>query len=403
MNTTTTTLDFPIQVRNNVHFMLAAFAELTDSTLSRLDDQRGNLLMAVEFGLNYPETVEETGKLMAMVYPLIERRGYIHSWLPVMRRAVQLVSTPLLRLRLQSQLGHLLSIERRLDEAIQVLSEIVNTPTIAQDQLLAARAHFRLGNAYYEKADLTTAEEHAREALSYFHTTRPEMESSLHQGLVNNLMGQIDQQRGRHEQAIQFFQAAIHFFASCGDITYLAGAYSNIGFSKQELQSYSEAIDYYQEALDLLTGTTSEFQKCRVYLALGDVYYDIGDWDRSEAAWKAANSPFMQQSGNNYLLGFVVCNLALIKIKREAFEAAIELLNEADHLWMDGEADMYRGHALETKAKAYEKLGELDKALVACNQAERLLSRFPEFEWAQERLADTHRRQKRLRQQLDAR
>lgn len=392
---------FPEQVRNNVRYLLHDCADIDDTSLHRLDAQRSNLLLAVDYGLRFSPVIEDTGNLMAAIYPLIERRGYVHTWLPLMQQAVGKVADPLLRLQLQSQLGHLLTMERHLDDAVAVLTKAVQFPLIQQDIPLAARTHLRLGTAYFEMGNLDAADEHARLALSFFSSPPPAEEAALHLGLLYNLLGQIALMRGDYRPGIQYFQEAINFFQTDGDITYLAGAYANLGMCKQGLKETGEAIAYYRQALALLAETPSELQKCRVNLALGDIYLEMDDLDRAEEALQAANSPFMQQSGDAYLLGFVNSNLAVVEMRRENYKAALILLDEADRLWAGCSTDLYRGHVLETKAGIYERWGELEKALAACNQAETLLAKFNDQKWPQRRLDETRERKRRLQQLLN--
>jgi tetratricopeptide (TPR) repeat protein len=376
------TAQFLESVAANVAHWRRRTDSLTEQKLRTLDDERQNLLRAVEFGLAFPQTWRPTAELALQSFLFIERRSYGREWIPMLRRALLKCSDTELSLkgRILDQLGILLRLDWQWKAAVSSHLEEEEIGLRLGDLSRLAHARLNLSEAYrlgraYEQAE--TCGLAAHQAFTNLGANPDKIASAL----VN--LGLIAQERGQQALAEERLKAAVSHWREVNRPLPLARTLNNLAVSLEAQGKFHEAIEVYQEATTLLASTDSELDKVTVQLSLGTLYFNQGQLTEAEDAFHAANSAYLRQSGHIYYRALVANNLGNVYLKQHRLpEAEAMLLDSLAH-WSSLDLPVMQANTVGTLAETWLAQGNAPQALTYYNQALHLLADYPNDHFAQ--------------------
>ncbi len=318
------------RVGANVRYWKTAASQTTDRTLAELDTDRQNLCRAVQYGLQIPETALGTAELVSQLFELSERRGYWAEWMPLLEQAIDVCPVPgdPLHLTLLNQLGFIHRLRRQLTDSIAIHRQVVTLAEAHDHPRQRAAAFFHLSNAYFDHHQHQEAGQYAEQALAEFERLSLTAEDKK-MGAIFNILGLLAQARGERDTAEQLFNQSIAHWRRTDELTYLARTLTNLGLNFLATEQFAQALACLDEADEALETTASQLDKTMVAINRGVVYFERENWREAEAAYRQANSFYLQQSGDTYLQAMIANNLGCALMKQNRWQEADAFLTQS--------------------------------------------------------------------------
>lgn len=352
-----------------------------------LDSRRQNFFRAIEFGLNQPETWNDTAVLLLQTFDFGETQGYWSEWIPIVEQA--LANAPekesVVYGRLQNRLGQLYRLANRLPEAeVQHNAALALAKSLENQELLlityTCLAEYSLS---LKQVDQTRA--YGQAALDLAQTL-PDLERL--EAFARRILGTIEEFMGNWAEAINQYQQAIELWRTLDNHTYLARTWLDLGNVYSGINEYTLGQQAYEEAQAILRPTNNVTDKAIVAQNLGVLYYRQEEWAKAEAALLEVDLIKLREQHEFNLLAKIYNNLGNIYLKMKRLENAAEQLNLAIEIFRQRENELELGNSLGTLASVYEADGEHTKALQFYEEAVMLLQKFPESQWAKKLLRE---------------
>ncbi len=151
------------------------------------------------------------------------------------------------RLSALHNLGDVLDLVGRTDEALERFSEMLRLAWLFDRRAKAGAAHGRLGRIHRRRGDYDRAMNHLREANALFQSANDD------RGIAGTLddIGKVHWLRGAYGQALQYHRQALSIRRALGDRRSIALSLANIGRVHHDSGAFKAAITQFREALDL--------------------------------------------------------------------------------------------------------------------------------------------------------
>lgn len=346
-----------------------------------LDSRRQNLHQAVLFGLNQPETWEDTIQLLLQAFDFSEWRGYWPEWIPVFEQA--LAKAPeketVLFGRLQNRLGQLYRLDNRLAEAEgQHQLALVLAQRLVDDELLVITynclAELHLGQ---KNVDLTKVYGRATLDLAQTIPSLKRIEAFAHLSL-----GKIEKFVGNWPAAINHYQHANRIWRKLDYHTYLARSWVELGNIYSKTNEFGLAQEAYEEALAIIKLTNNDKDKALINIELGTLYYRQEKWNQAETALLEIDPVMLREQNEFDLLASFYNNLGNVYVELAQWSSAEENLKLAVEMFRSLEDKINLGNSLGTLATAYVGLGEPEAAKPCFEEGLALLRQYPQSEFA---------------------
>lgn len=381
MSTAQPDAHFVQSIEAAIAYWQANTRELTEDAMVALDAERQNLLQAVRFGLRMPQLRQEAARLALQLYLLLDRRAHWSEWTSVLEEAAASCSDqdPALQCALRNRLGQLYRRERQLEEAIATHVAAAATARREGDFQAEAESYFHLAEDYRLQRDYERAQQYAEAALEQFRQLGSEQKWIA--GTLNTL-GILATWRGDLAEAEGWLREAVACWRELQQPTELARALSNLGAVLRNGQQYEEARRCYLQAREYLVGTASELDKITAEIALGGLYFEEGEYVAAEAAFRAADSPYLRRSGHAYYQAYVAQCLGNVFLKQGRLAEAEARLRRSTHLWRRAQDRLMLANTLGTLAEALAEQGRGPEAALFYDEALQILEEYPEDAWA---------------------
>ncbi len=346
-----------------------------------LDQRRKNLHQAVLFGLNQPETWEDTAQLLLQTFDFSEWRGYWSEWIPVLEQA--LANAPeretVLCGRLQNRLGQLYRLDNRLAEAEEQHKAALKLAQQLENDELRLISYTCLAEFYFRQGNVDQTRVYGQLALDIVQAV-PDLERM--RGFTHKILGHIEEYVGNWSEAINHLQKAVQIWRTLENDNYLARCLNDLGnvFSKKE--EFTLAQQAYEEAGAVLEPTNNVLDKARVSQNLGVLYYRQEKWAEAEAAFLKIDPIALKEQKELNLLALFHNNLGNVYVKSAQFSRAIENLELAADMFRSIDDRLNLGNSLGTLATAYMEFGKHDAAKRCFREAIALLGEFPKSDFA---------------------
>lgn len=381
MSTAQPDTHFVQSIEAAIAYWRANTRELKEEGIVALDAERQNLLQAVRFGLRMPQLRQEAARLALQLYLLLDRRAHWREWIPVLEEAAASCDgqNPALQCALRNRLGQLYRRERRLEEAIATHLSAAALARRGDDFQAEAESYFHLAEDYRVQRNYERAQQYAEAALEQFRQLGSERKWIA--GALNTL-GIIATWRGDLPEAEGWLREAVACWRELQQPTELARALSNLGGVLRNGQQYEEARRCYLQAREHLAGTASELDKVKAEIALGGLYFEEGEYAAAEAAFRAADSPYLRRSGHAYYRAYVAQGLGNVFLKQGQLAEAEDKLHRSVQLWRRAQDRLMLANTLGTLAEALAEQGRGSEAVPYYEEALKILEAYPEDAWA---------------------
>ncbi len=384
-------------IHRNLAYWQRKLAQSNGHLLPNMNDELPGVTRAVDEGLLLPPAHLEAARLLHLMHRPAERLGWWEQWLELCQRALPLCPPQerALRAELLNDQGVMLRRCGRWPEAVASHQEAAQLATGRDDNLLAAQAHYFLGQALDQGQKPKEAATYAQQALVTFAEEAPG--SSWHAAALT-LRGDLARKAGDLETAVTLLQQAAGLYRHFQDKkTELALVLNNLALAHQKQKAWPAAATCYEEALGHLESTDSELTKSTVRCNYGVLLFEQKDYLRAELAFREADTVALRQSTDLFLRGSLTQNLGNTLLKQGNYLEAKTHLERSAVLWqrLGDDYDYFLANSWGTSAEAYAGRGEKVEAITLYNQALALLEqpRFVNWPPAQ-RLAAEFRRQR---------
>jgi len=356
----------------NIAYWTTRTEELQDETLSALDAERGNIFRAVQFGLRLPQTRAATADLVLQSFLLIERRGYWREWNPLMQQLIATEKEENLRKnKLLMQLGQLQRLDLQLPAALESHLLALDVAQKLAEERLLARAWLNLSEDYRQLRQYSEAEGYGIKALSGFTTSQA---GARWLAATLNTLGLIAQSRGDLLLSEQRLTQAVDFWQQVDEPTELARSLKNLAITLQKSEKFKEALSSYREAATILAQTVSELDKIMIQISLGTLYFGQQQWAEAEAAFREANSTYLQNSGQLYYRALIAQNLGNVLLTQKRFKEAEGHLRHGIELWQQVDDKLMLANTVGTLAETLAAQALVKEARALFGQALTLLA-----------------------------
>ncbi|MCA9943397.1 MAG: tetratricopeptide repeat protein [Anaerolineales bacterium] len=388
---------FVKQIAANISYWQQVTANLSDTTMAKIDREKQNLFRAVSFGLIPDETILATIELIIALFPLVERRVYWQEWLPILDQTLNRCPNNQAQLKIQllNQIGFLRRLARQFPESIAALEQAVSLAKIGKNEEELATAYFFLGNVYYDDAQHRLSENFLQKAQAAFAATGL-LQDDKKQAAVHNLIGLNAQSQGAHSTAIEAFEKAISHWKKTGERIYLCRTWNNLGLSYLALGEFTAALDCFQEAELVLTSTVSTDERIRIAINRGQAYYDQKQWAEAEACFRQAEAYLQEQRGSLFHNALIYNNLAAVLLERNCLKEAHDYGQKSRDLWHSLGNKLMAANALGVLGEIAETQGNLASARQSYQIALKQLAPFETNPWANQRRQELRRKLNRL-------
>lgn len=352
-----------------------------------LDQRRKNLHQAILFGLNQPETWEDTAQLLLQAFDFSEWRGYWSEWVPVFEQA--LANAPekesVVYGRLQNRLGQLYHLDNRLSEAEeQHQATLTLAQRLGHDELLFI-TYQCFAELYQRQKDVNRTREHVELALALTQT-QPALEAKA--GFTHRILGHLEEYLGNWAEAIQQNQKAVELWRKHNNHIYLARTLNDLGNVYQKDKQYGRAQKAYKEAADILKMTLSFKDMARVYTNLAVLFYRQEKWQDAEKSLLQISPTDLKANHDTELFANWYNNLGNVYLKMAEWEKAEAQIAVAMQVWRDIDDKLNLANSVGTLGKVYGQTEQIERSLSCYEEAISLLREFPESEWGQKLLKE---------------
>jgi tetratricopeptide (TPR) repeat protein len=312
---------------------------------------------------------------------IVEEWGEWQRWIPAMERmlAAPLENFPGWRVQLLNGFGRWLCLNRQLDRAIAVHREAEAAASQLCDQQLLAEVQLRLSEDYLRAHQYDTAEQYGLSALAAF---RGAGGSRRLEAITLNILGLVAFDRGEWAVAEENFGAAADIWRTLERPTQLARTLKNLGATFQERNRLQEALSYYQDALHTLEKTNSELDRAEVRNNIGVVYYKMADYEQAEAAFREADQGIRPLAGSYQINGSLAQNLGNVLFEQRRLAEAETHFRRAVILWRQLANQLELANTIGSLGAALAGQGQWDAAREAYDEALQLLTNYPANAWA---------------------
>lgn len=349
----------------------------SDEAIRRLDAERQNIYRLVQYGQRVPELWPDTAVLALNTFYLVERRGYWPEWIPVLEQAANEWAQGDVRLKIQllHRLGYLYQAARQLPQAVAVHVQAEQMAQIFGDAHLLSQSRFYLCADHRHLRQYDSAEAYGLQALAGFE--QQQARDKWYAGIWNEL-GLIAYHRGDLTLARQRLETAVAHYRQLGRTTDLLRTLNNlIGVARAE-KRYDLALDYYEGAAPYFEVVSSEFDRIIFEVALGGTMFELGRYPEAEAAFRRANTPYLQRSPHIHQRALVWQCLGNALLKQDQLAESGVCLQESARLWAVASDDLMLANTLGTLGELYGAKGEGETAVSYLDQAIGYLEKYPD-------------------------
>lgn len=210
----------------------------------------------------------------------------------------------------------------------------------------------------YLNTDRVMAMEYAQRALK----EAEELDSARWIGASLNTIGNVHQNTGKYQEAIEAHRKALNIQEKIGDNRGMANSYSGIGLVYDLIGEDSLGLEYQLKALELSKVVKDRKGEAVAYNNIGILYSELGNDDQSIVYFKKALAIY-EEMGNEKLVADEYSNLASANINSGKHQQAIDYENKS--LEVRQRIGDRKGVciSLTNLGSAYGALGEYDRAI----------------------------------------
>lgn len=340
------------------------------------DEERPNLIRAIQFGLQYPPTRLQAVAVTRQSFLFVERQGGWREWIALLEQVVAgwQQEPVVLKGVLLNQLGHLYRLNRQLTAALEVHRQSEAIAREAKDRVALAHAWFQLCADYYEMRQYDRALTMGGQALQAFQQGD---DSAAQIAATRNQLGLAARASGDLETAKEHLAAAAQRWESLAEPTEWARSLQNLAIVLAETGQTKAAQAHYEQARQLLAQTNPTVDMARLLLSLGALYYNEQAWAAARAAFEEAQRYLGDRPSYIYLQALVANNLGSVLREQQHLVEAASQFQEAVKLWRQADEAVSLANALGGQGQTLAALEQYREAQACYEEALSLLAQAP--------------------------
>ena len=371
---------FFTMLRGNLSHWQRHAQQLDPSTIQRLTHNRQNIQQAVETGLRWPQTRQETAVLAIELFDFIERNGYWYEWIPVLEQALTVDNIlPQTRFWLLHRLGELYRFTRQFCAAKQSLQQAEAVACQLDDAELLAYAYYAWAVWHSEQRQYERSQQYIDRLLPIIDAwpTTHRLRLAVYRRHAN-LLYDI----GDYQKAIAFYRQGLSGYQQIGYDVGKARVLIELATALQALGQLNEAEEIYLQALDLFLGLKNLHGQALTSMSLGVLYYWQEKWSQAISVLEQAQTQLAHKP--IYLTDYtlVLHNLAEVYVKQNRLEKAGILLNQCVTTWQEIDDSRRLANSYGTLGHVFVAQGRRNEALDAYQRAITLLDEYPDDAFA---------------------
>lgn len=371
-------------------------AHIDDQVISELDTERQNLHRIVRYGLVLPQTWQSAAAVILQSFNFVERRGYWREWIPVLEKAIARCDKEHIsvKFKLLNQLGQLYRFVLQWTPALAAHEE---AETIAQqlgDEQTLAESYCHLSELYLRQRQYSKAEKYGLAALARF-TKIDATERWI--AITSSTLGELARFRGDLAQAEERFSQAISYWRILNEPVRIARVLNDLAVAFTTAAKFEQAEKCLKETVLLLEPTPNELDKVMAQINFGLLHFRRENWIGAEAAFRKANSSYLQKTPHIFYRALVANNLGNVLLKQDRLEDAASYLQDAITLWRQADDKLELANTLGTLAETLAAQRRQEEAIARFEEAIDLLSEYPDDTWAQKLQENFMAQQKAIR------
>ncbi len=168
----------------------------------------------------------------------------------------------------KNNIGKLFFLQEDYTSALDNLNQALSIIKPTAENQLKSDIYFNIGNVYLAKKTYGDATQNFNAAMSLMIKNKQYKDASM----LSNMMGDIEKELGRYDEALVYYQKAYDIDSSVNDVASLAGDQSNIAMIYLAQSAYEEAIEANEMVFRMCAASNDEVCKARAYLNEGRIY-----------------------------------------------------------------------------------------------------------------------------------
>lgn len=367
--------------------------QMDETTINELNVSRKNLILILEFGLQWPQTWQKAAQLLIHIFRFFQLRNHWSEGQSLLRMARKHTSekeTVYMRLLLQT--GHLHRLQRNLEQALTIHTDAAVQLRQMKDDGLLARLLVELIFDHLSLNQPVAAKEIGQEAIAL--AREAGVDTVLHVDALRGL-GMALIRSGEAQTAVSYLQNAVAQARQTEQVILISRTLSDLALAWTHLGEVDQADAAYREAENLLNPTIYEWDKTLLLSEMGKLCFSQENWQAAEAAFRQANTFHYNSPGDIAGQTIVLNNLGNVLFKQGKLKEAESYLLASLDLRPQMGGDIGWGNTLGTLAELLicQKRGREAEAIRLYETAIEKLELYPEDVWGQRLL-------KKFREQL---
>jgi len=224
------------------------------------------------------------------------------------------------------QTGQRYEKEYKFKEAIESYRECLNNASVTEGDRLAL--NILIGNCYYFLSELKEAEKHFRESLNIFKRVENKIARLPAKSVALGNIGNIYHNLGKPDEALEYYQQALEINKKLGYEQGIAHNLSNIGTVYNELGKHDEALKFQEEALEINQKIEDEPGIANSLNNIGVVYNGSGKTEEALKFYQEALE-INKKIGYEEGIANVINNIGLTYSKLREINLALNYYQEA--------------------------------------------------------------------------
>lgn len=178
-------------------------------------------------------------------------------------------------------MGQMHKKEFEFRQALEEFNECLSHPNATEEERVAAS--ILIGNCYYMLFEMRNAEDYYEKARDLSTRVRDERARSLGRAAALGNMGLVHAYLRKLDEALEHYNEALDIYKEIGDDEGIAKCLNNIGTTYGDLGKPDEALEYYNEALAISRKIGYQQGIANQLTNIGFTYYDMNQGKLDEA------------------------------------------------------------------------------------------------------------------------
>ncbi|XP_048577914.1 tetratricopeptide repeat protein 28 isoform X2 [Nematostella vectensis] len=173
---------------------------------------------------------------------------------------------------------------------------------------------------------------------------------------------------GKHREALEQYQQALQVYISTGNESKQADVRQNIGVLQGSLGNYEEAMKYYQQALQVYISTGNESDQADVRQNIGVVQDSLGNYEEAMKYYQQALQVYIS-TGNEFKQAGVRHNIGVVQQSLGNYEEAMKYYQQALQVYISTGNESDQADVRQNIGVVQQSLGNYEEAMEYYQQA----------------------------------